>query len=85
MEAGTDIIKLFPGSAFGPSIVSAIKGPLPQALLMPTGGVDLDNVGQWIKNGCVAVGVGGNLSKGTSEEITQAARAFVKKVKEARQ
>jgi 2-dehydro-3-deoxyphosphogluconate aldolase/(4S)-4-hydroxy-2-oxoglutarate aldolase len=84
MEAGTDIIKLFPGSAFGPSFVSAVKGPLPQAIIMPTGGVDLDNVGQWIKNGCVAVGVGGNLSKGTSEQITEAARQFVEKVKEVR-
>lgn len=84
MEAGTDVIKLFPGSAFGPSFVSAVKGPLPQAIIMPTGGVDINNVGQWIKNGCIAVGVGGNLTKGTSEEMTQAAREFVEKVKEAR-
>ena len=62
MEAGADIIKVFPGSAFGPDIIKAIKGPLPQAPLMPTGGVSLDNVDQWIKNGCVAVGVGGNLT-----------------------
>lgn len=84
MEAGTDIIKLFPGSAFGPSFVSAVKGPLPQAIIMPTGGVDLDNVGQWIKNGCVAVGVGGNLSKGSSEQITETAKQFVAKVQEVR-
>ncbi|TDT51297.1 bifunctional 2-keto-4-hydroxyglutarate aldolase/2-keto-3-deoxy-6-phosphogluconate aldolase [Fonticella tunisiensis] len=84
MEAGTDIIKLFPGSAFGPSFVSAVKAPLPQVLLMPTGGVDLNNVAQWIKNGCVAVGVGGNLTKGTSDEITATAKQFVQKIKEAR-
>lgn len=84
MEAGTDVIKLFPGSAFGPSFISAVKGPLPQAVLMPTGGVSLDNVDQWIKNGCIAVGVGGNLSKGTSEDITKAAKEFSAKVKEAR-
>lgn len=84
MEAGVDIIKVFPGSAFGPSFISAIKGPLPQALLMPTGGVSLDNVDQWIKNGCVAVGVGGNLTKGTSEQMTAAAKEFVDKVKEVR-
>lgn len=84
MESGVDIIKVFPGSAFGPSFISAIKGPLPQAVLMPTGGVNLDNVGQWIKNGCIAVGVGGNLTKGTSEEMTKAAKGFVKEVKEAR-
>lgn len=85
MEAGVDIIKVFPGSAFGPDFVKAIKGPLPQASLMPTGGVSYDNVDQWIKNGCVAVGVGGNLTKGTSEEMTQAAKDFVAKIKEARQ
>lgn len=84
MEAGTDVIKLFPGSAFGPSFISAVKGPLPQAVLMPTGGVSLENVEQWIKNGCIAVGVGGNLSKGSSEDITKAAREFTEKIKEAR-
>lgn len=84
MEAGADVIKVFPGSAFGPSFISAIKGPLPQASLMPTGGVSLDNVDQWIKNGCIAVGVGGNLTKGTSEDMTKAAKEFVNKVKEAR-
>ncbi len=84
MEAGADIIKVFPGSAFGPDIIKAIKGPLPQAVLMPTGGVSLDNVGQWIKNGCIAVGVGGNLTKGSSDDMTNAAKQFVQKVKEAR-
>ncbi|NLY72853.1 MAG: bifunctional 2-keto-4-hydroxyglutarate aldolase/2-keto-3-deoxy-6-phosphogluconate aldolase [Tissierellia bacterium] len=84
MEAGADIIKVFPGSAFGPDIIKAIKGPLPQAPLMPTGGVSLDNVDQWIKNGCVAVGVGGNLTKGTNQEMTDTAKKFVEKVKDAR-
>lgn len=84
MEAGADIIKVFPGSAFGPSFIKAIKGPLPQTVLMPTGGVSLDNVGEWIENGCVAVGVGGSLTKGTPEEMTETAKAFVLKVKAAR-
>lgn len=84
MEAGADVIKVFPGSAFGPSFIKAVKGPLPQAMLMPTGGVSLDNVDQWIKNGCIAVGVGGNLTKGSTEDITKAAKEFVTKVKEAR-
>lgn len=84
MEAGVDVIKVFPGSVFGPSFINAIKGPLPQAVLMPTGGVSLDNVDQWIQNGCIAVGVGGNLTKGSSQDMTQTARAFVEKVKEAR-
>lgn len=84
MEAGADVIKVFPGSTFGPSIIKAIKGPLPQAVLMPTGGVSIDNVDQWINNGCIAVGVGGNLTKGSSEDMTKAAKEFVAKIKEAR-
>lgn len=84
MEAGVDIIKIFPGSAVGPSYIKAIKGPLPQANLMPTGGVSLDNVQQWIENGCIAVGVGGSLTKGTQEEITDIAKKFIEKIKEAR-
>ena len=84
MEAGADVIKVFPGSSFGPSFIKAVKGPLPQAVLMPTGGVSIDNVDQWIKNGCIAVGVGGNLTKGSSEDMTNAAKEFVEKIKEAR-
>lgn len=84
MEAGADVIKIFPGSVFGPDFIKAIKGPLPQAVLMPTGGVSIENVDKWIKNGCIAVGVGGNLTKGSSEDMTKAAKEFVDKIKEAR-
>jgi len=84
MEAGADVIKVFPGSAFGPDFIKAVKGPLPQATLMPTGGVDINNVDKWIKNGCIAVGVGGNLTKGSSDDMTKAAKEFVDKIKEAR-
>lgn len=88
MEAGVDIVKLFPGSGFGSSYVSAVKGPLPQVNIMPTGGVSLDNVGEWIKAGVVAVGVGGDLTRpantGDYEGVKKNAEAFVKAVKEAR-
>jgi 2-dehydro-3-deoxyphosphogluconate aldolase/(4S)-4-hydroxy-2-oxoglutarate aldolase len=84
MESGADIIKLFPGSAFGPSFIKGVKAPLPQINIMPTGGVSLDNVDQWIKNGVIAVGVGGQLTGGTSSEITETAKKFVEKVKIAR-
>ncbi|KAE9634507.1 bifunctional 4-hydroxy-2-oxoglutarate aldolase/2-dehydro-3-deoxy-phosphogluconate aldolase [Defluviitalea raffinosedens] len=88
MEAGADVIKVFPGSAYGPDIIKAIKGPLPQAVLMPTGGVSLDNVDQWIKNGCVAVGVGGELTAGAKSGnyglITETAKQFIEKIKQAR-
>lgn len=89
MEAGADIIKLFPGSAFGPSYVKAIKGPLPQANIMPTGGVTLENVKTWIDYGVVAVGVGSELTgpakKGDYEGVKKLAQAFVEAVKSARE
>lgn len=88
MEAGCDIIKLFPGSAFGPDFVKAVKGPLPQVNIMPTGGVNIDNIDQWIKAGCVAVGAGSDLTgpakDGDYAGVTELARQFVAKVKGAR-
>lgn len=88
MEAGADVIKLFPGSAFGPALVKAIRGPLPQAVIIPTGGVSLDNVQEWIKSGCIAVGVGGELTRGAEEgdfaRVEAQARQFVEKIKAAR-
>nr|WP_263324393.1 bifunctional 2-keto-4-hydroxyglutarate aldolase/2-keto-3-deoxy-6-phosphogluconate aldolase [Neobacillus sp. Marseille-Q6967] len=88
MELGADILKVFPGEAFGPNIIKAIKGPLPQASLMPTGGVSLDNVEEWIKAGAVAVGAGGSLTAsakiGDYKTITTLAQQFVQKIKEAR-
>ena len=88
MEAGADVIKIFPGSVFGPAFIKAIKGPLPQAQLMPTGGVSLDNAAEWIKNGSFALGVGGELTKGAKTEnyalITETAAKFVAAVANAR-
>jgi 2-dehydro-3-deoxyphosphogluconate aldolase/(4S)-4-hydroxy-2-oxoglutarate aldolase len=88
MECGADIVKVFPGEILGPAFVKAVKGPLPQAHLMPTGGVNLENVGEWIDAGAVAVGVGGNLTAGAKNgdftSITRIARQFVDKIKEAR-
>jgi 2-dehydro-3-deoxyphosphogluconate aldolase / (4S)-4-hydroxy-2-oxoglutarate aldolase len=88
MECGADIVKVFPGEILGPAFVKAVKGPLPQAQLMPTGGVNLENVAQWINAGAVAIGVGGNLTAGAKSgdfaSISQVARQFVEKIKEAR-
>ncbi len=88
MEAGCDVIKLFPGSAFGPSYVKAVKGPLPQANIMPTGGVSIENVKDWFANGVVAVGVGSELTgpakTGDYAAVTRNAEAFVKAIQEAR-
>lgn len=88
MEAGADIIKIFPGEAFGPKIIKAINGPVPQARMMPTGGVSVDNVGEWIKAGAVAVGAGGALTAGAKTgdyaAITETAKKFVENIKAAR-
>lgn len=88
LELGCDIIKLFPGDAFGPGMVKAIKGPVPQANIMPTGGVDVDNVADWIKAGVVAVGAGSSLTKGAKtgdfDLITETAKKFVSNIQEAR-
>lgn len=62
LELGVDIVKLFPGNLYSPSMIKAIKGPLPQANIMPTGGVSLSNLGEWIRAGAVAVGIGSDLT-----------------------
>jgi 2-dehydro-3-deoxyphosphogluconate aldolase/(4S)-4-hydroxy-2-oxoglutarate aldolase len=88
METGADIVKIFPGELFGPKIIKAIRGPIPYARMMPTGGVSLDNVGEWIKAGAVAVGVGGNLIGGAKtgdyDKITEIAKEYVSRIKLAR-
>jgi 2-dehydro-3-deoxyphosphogluconate aldolase / (4S)-4-hydroxy-2-oxoglutarate aldolase len=89
MEYGADIVKIFPGETLGPPFVKAVRGPLPHAALMPTGGVSIDNVGQWIKAGCVAVGVGSNLTgsakSGDFQSITKLAKRFIEEIQQARQ
>ncbi len=88
MEVGADIVKLFPGEAFGPGAIKAIRGPLPQAPLMPTGGVDLLNVAEWIRAGAVAVGAGSSLTgaarSGDYAAVTRTARDFIARIREAR-
>lgn len=89
LRYGADIVKLFPGSAFGPSIVKAFKAPLPQLNLMPTGGVSLDNLQEWFDAGVVCVGVGGNLlapaAKGDFEGVTAVAKQYAEKYEEVKQ
>ena len=87
-EAGVDFVKLFPGSAFGQGYVKAIKGPLPYANIMVTGGVNIDNLDSWIKAGVDAVGIGGELNKlgeeGKFDEITSICEGYIAKLNEAR-
>jgi 2-dehydro-3-deoxyphosphogluconate aldolase/(4S)-4-hydroxy-2-oxoglutarate aldolase len=88
MESGADIVKLFPGETLGPAFVKAVKGPLPQASLMPTGGVSVENVAEWIKAGAVAVGVGGSLTAGAQsgnfQLVTDTAKQFIERIQQAR-
>ncbi|MDQ0271001.1 bifunctional 2-keto-4-hydroxyglutarate aldolase/2-keto-3-deoxy-6-phosphogluconate aldolase [Cytobacillus purgationiresistens] len=88
LETGADLLKVFPGELLGPKVVTAIKGPIPQANLMPTGGVSLDNVEDWIDAGAVAVGAGGSLIGKPDVDgyasITETAKQFIEKIKAAR-
>lgn len=86
LELGADIVKVFPGEVVGSKFIKAVKGPLPQAHMMPTGGVSIDNVAEWFKAGAVAVGAGGALTGGGKSltEITETAKKFVVAVAEAR-
>jgi 2-dehydro-3-deoxyphosphogluconate aldolase/(4S)-4-hydroxy-2-oxoglutarate aldolase len=60
-ECGADIVKVFPATMLGPQFLKDVRAPLPQVKLMPTGGVTLDNAGDWIRAGAVAVGLGSAL------------------------
>lgn len=88
MEAGCDVIKIFPGNIVGPAAISSFKGPLPQGEFMPSGGVDVDNVDKWIKAGAYAVGTGSSLTKGAKTgdfaAVTAKAKEFVDAVAAAR-
>jgi 2-dehydro-3-deoxyphosphogluconate aldolase/(4S)-4-hydroxy-2-oxoglutarate aldolase len=89
MEAGADILKVFPADLSGPQILRDFHGPLPHAKMMPTGNVNQTNVAEWIRAGAVAVGVGselvGGAKTGDYAAITKAAREFRALITEARQ
>lgn len=86
LEDGADIVKVFPGEVLGPAFVKAVRGPLPHAPLMPTGGVSVETAGQWIRAGCVALGVGGELTKGGDDgAISARARELLAAIRKARE
>lgn len=58
---GVDVVKLFPASTFGPKMIKAINGPLPNLKIMPTGGINKNNIIDWLNEGVLAVGMSGNL------------------------
>jgi 2-dehydro-3-deoxyphosphogluconate aldolase/(4S)-4-hydroxy-2-oxoglutarate aldolase len=89
-ECGADVVKVFPATALGPQFIKDVRAPLPQVRLMPTGGVSLDNAGEWIRAGAIAVGVGSALldaraiEEGRLDVLTNNARRIVASVASAR-
>lgn len=89
-EAGADFVNVFPATALGPSYFRELRGPLPHLPVIATGGVTLDNVGDWLNAGAVAVGVGAALldyqaiANGHYGVLTARASAFLSAVKQAR-
>jgi len=90
MAAGADMLKMFPASTLGPGHIGAIQGPLGDVPIMPTGGVDQENVTDYFEGGAVAVGVGSALvdyqaiRDGDMDAVRESAAAFVEAVEEAR-
>jgi 2-dehydro-3-deoxyphosphogluconate aldolase/(4S)-4-hydroxy-2-oxoglutarate aldolase len=90
-EAGADVVKVFPATALGPGFFKDVRGPLPHVKLMPTGGVTVENAGDWIRAGAVAVGVGSALldakaiASGALAPITDNARRIIANVRAARE
>jgi 2-dehydro-3-deoxyphosphogluconate aldolase/(4S)-4-hydroxy-2-oxoglutarate aldolase len=88
MEYGSDVIKVFPGDMLGPAFIKDVKGPIPYANLMPSGGVNLENAADWIKAGAVAISSGSHMTKpateGNLELTTERARQYVEAVAKAR-
>ncbi|ADD04731.1 2-dehydro-3-deoxy-phosphogluconate aldolase, bacterial-type [Natrialba magadii ATCC 43099] len=90
MEAGADLLKMFPASTVGPGHIGALSGPLGDVDIIPTGGVSPDNVADFFDAGAVAVGAGGAIlddeaiERGDMEKVRETAEAFVAAVEDAR-
>jgi 2-dehydro-3-deoxyphosphogluconate aldolase/(4S)-4-hydroxy-2-oxoglutarate aldolase len=89
-QAGADLVKIFPSDVMGPSYLKALRGPLPQVRLMPTGGVNLETAAEFLRAGACALGVGGSLVEakaidaGNLQRITELATQFVEIVRQTR-
>ena len=90
-EAGADIVKVFPAEVLGPAFFKAVRGPLPQVRLMPTGGVDLTTAAEFLKAGACCLGVGSQLvepkavAAGHFDRIRDLARQYVQVVAKTRE
>lgn len=88
MRAGAELVKVFPGEVLGPKFIRAVRGPLPDARLVPSGGVALDNLADWIRAGAVALSAGGSLTeaaaRGDPGVTTRLATAMLERIRETR-
>ena len=88
MECGADVLKVFPGDIAGPAFIKDIHGPIPNAVMMPSGGVDVDNVKDWIKAGAIACGAGSSLIAGAKtgdyDKITETGKLLFSALKKQR-
>ena len=82
-QAGADLIKVFPATAWTPAALKDVLAPLPHLPLVPTGGVRIDGAADWINAGAVAVGVGRELTMGDSAEVSPRARRLLAALKAA--
>ncbi|MDZ7834073.1 MAG: hypothetical protein U5K84_00670 [Alkalibacterium sp.] len=86
MATGVEVTKVFPGGILGPAFIKNVHGPIPHVEMMPSGGVSLDNMDQWMANGAWAVGIGSALTKEMEgddySKATENAKAFVDKYTE---
>jgi 2-dehydro-3-deoxyphosphogluconate aldolase/(4S)-4-hydroxy-2-oxoglutarate aldolase len=89
-SAGADVVKVFPSTGLGPQYFKDLLAPLPQLRLMPTGGVEIKNAGDWISAGAVFVGAGSSLiskdalARNDWTSVTANAKAFVETIRAAR-
>lgn len=86
LEAGCDVLKLFPANHFDPSFIKSVNGPLPNVRIMPTGGVNLDNMNDWLQAGAVATGIGSDLNKayksGGYDAVVELSKKYMQKIAE---
>lgn len=88
-EYGVDVVKIFTANLYGPSVIKSFKGPLPQGDFMPTGGVSIANLHEWIEAGAFVVGTGGDLTKGAKtgdyDLVQRTAKEFMDAYRKAKE
>jgi 2-dehydro-3-deoxyphosphogluconate aldolase / (4S)-4-hydroxy-2-oxoglutarate aldolase len=84
LESGCDVVKLFPASNFTPKFIKSVNGPLPNVKIMPTGGINADNMNEWLEAGAVAVGIGSDLNRafadGGMEAVITAGKNYLERL-----